>query len=109
MFRSRSRLRRPATLALAASLLLAAGAAGLLPAPRAAAPRKVTRLEPDALDILRSPKKFLRSTRRHVIVRPDRLELLRGPAVVASIPLPGRRGTSLTDVAAALARTAQAG
>ena len=53
MFRSRSRLRRPATLALAASLLLAAGAAGLLPAPQAAAaPRKVTRLEPDALDIL---------------------------------------------------------
>jgi parallel beta-helix repeat protein len=110
MFRSRSRLRRPAILALAAYLLLAAGAAGLLPAPRAAAaPRKVTRLEPDALDILRSPKKFLRSTRRHVIVRPDRLELLRGPAVVASIPFPGRSRASLADVAAALARTAQAG
>ncbi len=110
MFRSRSRLRRPATLALAASLLLAVGTAGLLPAPRAAAaPRKVTRLEPDALDILRSPKKFLSSTRRHVIVRPDRLELLRGPAMVASIPFPGRRGASLVDVAAALARTAQAG
>lgn len=82
MVRSRSRLRRPANLALAVCLLLAAGAAGLVRAagPAAAVPRKITRLEPDALDILRSPKKFLRSTRRHVIVRPDRLDLMRGPA-----------------------------
>ena len=71
MVRSRSRLRRPANLALAVCLLLTAGAAGLVRAgPAAAVPRKITRLEPDALDILRSPKKFLRSTRRHVIVRP---------------------------------------
>ena len=81
-----------------------AGAAG----PAAAVPRKITRLEPDALHILRSPKKFLRSTRRHVIVRPDRLDLMRGPAVVASLPFPGRRGASLAEVAGALAGTAQA-
>ena len=110
MFRSRSRLRRPATLALAAALLLAAAAAGLLPSPRAGAvPRKVTHLEPDALDILRSTRKFAGSTRRHVVVRPDRLELLRGPALVASLPFPGRGGASLADVAAALAGTPQAG
>ncbi|HKQ02742.1 MAG TPA: hypothetical protein VJ735_20665, partial [Actinomycetes bacterium] len=100
MFRSRSRLRRPANLALAVCLLLAAGVAGLVTVrPAAAVPRKITRLEPDALDILRSPKKFLRSTRRHVIVRPDRLDLMRGPAVVASLPFPGRRGASLAEVA----------
>jgi hypothetical protein len=65
MVRSRSRLRRPANLALAVILLLAAGTAGLVRVgPAAAVPRKITRLEPDALDILRSPKKFLRSTRR---------------------------------------------
>ena len=59
MFRSRSRLRRPATLALAVSLLLAVAAAGLVPAtPAAAIRRKSTQLEPDALDILRSPRKF---------------------------------------------------
>ena len=109
MVRSRSRLRRPANLALAVCLLLAAGAAGLVRAgPAAAVPRQITRLEPDALDILRSPKKFLRSTRRHVIVRPDRLDLMRGPAVVASLPFPGRRGASLAEVAGALAGTAQA-
>jgi len=110
MFRSRSRLRRPANLALAVCLLLAAGAAGLVTVrPAAAIPRKITRLEPDALDILRSPRKFLRSTRRHVIVRPDRLALMRGPAVVASLPFPGRRGASLAEVAGALAGTPQAG
>lgn len=110
MVRSRSRLRRPANLALAVILLLAAGTAGLVRVgPAAAVPRKITRLEPDALDILRSPKKFLRSTRRHVIVRPDRLDLMRGPAVVASLPFPGRRGASLAEVAGALAGTSQAG
>ncbi len=110
MVRSRSRLRRPATLALAVSLLLVAGAAGLVPArPAAAIPRKVTRLEPDALDILRSPRKFVRSTRRHVILRPDRLDLMRGPAVVSSVPFPGRGGASLAEVAGALARTGRAG
>ncbi|HEV3498598.1 MAG TPA: right-handed parallel beta-helix repeat-containing protein [Actinomycetes bacterium] len=110
MIRSRSRLRRPAILLLAASLLVGVAAAGLTPAPRAAAvPRKVTRLEPDALDILRSPRKFLRSTRRHVILRPDRLELMVGPALVASLPFPGRGGASLAQVAGTLARTPQAG
>jgi parallel beta-helix repeat protein len=110
MFRSRSRLRRPAICALAAAALLAAGAAGLGPAPRAGAvPRKVTHLEPDALDVLRSPRKFAGSTRRHVVVRPGRLELLRGPALVASLPFPGQGGASLADVAAALAGTPQAG
>ena len=69
----------------------------------------MTHLEPDALDILRSTRKFAGSTRRHVIVRPDRLELLRGPALVASLPFPGRGGASLADVAAALAGTPQAG
>ena len=108
MFRSRSRLRRPAILALAAALLVGVTAAGLTPAPRAAAiPRKIRHLEPDALDILRSPRKFLRSTRRHVIVRPDRLELMRGPALVVSLPFPGRGGASLAQVAGALARTPQ--
>src|SRR5215204_7573811 len=101
MFRSRSRLRRPATLALAAGLLPAAAAG--------AVPRKVTHLEPDALDVRRSARKFAGSTRRHVVVRPDRLELLRGPALVASLPFPGRGGASLADVVAALAGTPQGG
>jgi parallel beta-helix repeat protein len=110
MFRSRSRLRRPATLAVALSLLLSAGAGLVTATPAAAAvKRKVTRLEPDALDILRSPRKFLRSSRRHVVVRPDRLELRQGPALVASLRFPGRGGASLADVAAALAPTGQAG
>ena len=110
MIRSRSRLRRPAILVLAASVLLGVAAAALTHSQRAAAvPRKVTHLEPDALDILRSPRKFLRSTRRHVILRPDRLDLMAGPALVTALPFPGAGGSSLADVAGALARTPQAG
>jgi mannuronan 5-epimerase len=101
--------RRPVVLALVACLLLALGAGALVATrPAAAIPRKIGRLQPDALDILRSPRKFIGSDRRHVIVRPDRLDLMQGPAVLRTIPFPGAGGGSLADVAAALAGGPQA-
>jgi parallel beta-helix repeat protein len=92
--------------AAAAFLVLALAGGGLLvPArPAAAVPRKIAHLKPDALDILRSPRKFLRSTRRHVVVRRDRLDLMRGAAVLQAIPFDGDGGSSLANVARALAR-----
>jgi hyaluronan synthase len=88
----------------AAALLLAVAAGAVVPAGRAeAVPRKIRKLEPDALDILTSPRKFIGSGRRHVVVRPDRIDLTRGPAVVASFPFPGRGGASLADVARTIA------
>ena len=95
--------RRRAVLALAVALLAAVAAGGLVATrPAGAVPRRITHLKPDALDILRSPRKFARSSRRHVVVRPDRLDLMRGPAVLERLAFPGRAGASLADVVEAL-------
>jgi parallel beta-helix repeat protein len=100
-----STTKRVVRTAAAAFLVLALAGGGLVPArpADAAIPRKIRHLEPDALDIVRAPRKFLRSTRRHVVVRPDRLELTRGPDVLQTIPFDGDGGSSLADVAGALA------
>jgi parallel beta-helix repeat protein len=83
-------------------VLLASGAGLLVARPAAAIPRRITHLEPDAVDILRSPRKFQRSSRRQVVVRPDRLDLMQGPAVLERLPFAGRGRSSLADVVAAL-------
>jgi parallel beta-helix repeat protein len=94
---------------VAASLLLAVAAGLVVPTrPAAAVPRRITHLKPDALDILTSPRKFLQSSRRHVVVRPDRLDLMQGAAVARTIPFGGRGGASLADIARALAPGPQA-
>jgi parallel beta-helix repeat protein len=92
--------RRPVVWALAAAAVAAAAPA--VPFEAAAAPRDRAKLNPDALAILRSPSKLATSQRRHVIVRPDRVELWQGATSLESIPFNGRAAT-LPGVAAAVA------
>ena len=103
---SRSPAWRRALAALAAAAVMAGVAAAVLVAEPSvqAAERSRSKLRPDPLDIVRAPKKYATSSRRHVILRTNRVELLQGTRVLDSMPLDGRRAT-LPAVAAAVARS----
>jgi parallel beta-helix repeat protein len=70
-----------------------------LAAPAQAAPRKLEKLEPNAVDIVRAPSKFKGLDRRHVVLRPGRIDLMVGAQVVASTPFSGQ---GLADLATAV-------
>ncbi len=97
---------RPRSLAvlLLPALVLALALVGLHAAPAQAAPRKLEKLEPNAVDIVRTPSKFRGLARRHVVVRPGRVELMVGAKVVAGAPFPGAAGASLADLAQVVQR-----
>jgi poly(beta-D-mannuronate) C5 epimerase len=77
--------------------------------PAAAAPhptRDRTKLIPDPLDIVNSPKKFANSTRRHLVLRQSSLQFWRGAALVQSLAFDGG-DTTLPTIAAAVASSGQ--
>jgi parallel beta-helix repeat protein len=65
-------------------------------------------LRPDPLDVITAPWKLVGSTRRQVLLRPDRVELLQGATVLDSIPIDGRHAT-LPGLAAAVAGSRRPG
>jgi parallel beta-helix repeat protein len=92
--------------AVAAAGVMAGVAAAVVVAEPSvhATERSRSKLRPDPLDIVRAPKKYATSQRRHLMLRTSRVELLQGTRVLDSIPYDGRRAT-LEGVAAAVARS----
>jgi parallel beta-helix repeat protein len=109
MVQSWSSRRHPrAVIALLTVVLAGCALTALSARPAAAAPRDLSKLVPNAIDIVKSPAKYAGSERTHLVVRPGRVALMQGAGVVATVALPAGP-VSLATVATAITRAGHTG